>query len=840
VIKIVGYVQLFIVTIVMLSGGQGLAAEPVLEDLSKKTESSAIAPLAPAIPAGRITTGTPLIPKAEKVHSKGPDEVKSTPEEPATPVTPAARREISPLERLITGDELVNATQVSDVNLAKGLSQFGYTFFKNVSFAPQLDVPVSPDYLVDSGDAIVVTVWGSIEGSYELTVNRSGEIVLPKVGTIRVAGVQFGKLQELLRSRLGKVFRDFDLAVNMGKLRTIKVYVVGEVEAPGDYTISGLSTLLNALSAAGGPTKNGSLRNLKIRRAGREDESVDLYDFFTKGDKSRDIRLQSGDAIFVPVIGPVAAIAGSVKRPAIYELKNEKTLKELISLAEGITATGFLQRVQISRVIANEKKQVLDVNLDPSKTGKSIDELTASLPVQDMDIVRIFPINNLLRDHFKVEGHVERPGFYAMKPGVRLSSVLTKENLLPEYAPTVVELTRLFPPDYHPQLITVNLAAVLAGDSTQDLELWEFDTVRVFSRWDLEERPFVRVSGEVQKPGEYGLVKGMTVRELLVQAGNPKNSAYLKTAEISRLQLRADKAELKPVLISLEEALKGNPAHNLVLEPFDELNVRKMPNWSEEKERYVALAGEFVFPGVYPVTRGERLSSVIARAGGFTDKAYLKGAKFTREAVRRLQQLRMDEALARAHEEILKKQTSVLSASASKEELEATKATLEGLERTIALLKGKKAEGRLIITLETPERLKGSPSDIELAGSDMLSVPADPSSVNILGSVYNPATSLFEQGRDVGYYLDKVGGVTHDGDEDEMYLVKVDGTVQSHRQASSFLFFDSFRATQVDSGDTLVVPQKLERTAWLRDIKDITTIISQIALSAGTVFLGLR
>ncbi|HEY5976146.1 MAG TPA: SLBB domain-containing protein, partial [Geobacteraceae bacterium] len=761
-IKIVGYLQLFIVMIVVLFAGRVSAAEPVLEDLMKKTDSSIASPPAPAVSTPQFTPSSLFVPKIEQLPSATPVKVKASTEEQAMPVTPAKREkpETSQLEKLITGDELVRASQISDGNLAKGLSQFGYSFFRNVSFAPQLDVPVSPDYLIGPGDTIVVTVWGSIEGSYDLTVNRSGEIILPKIGTVRVAGVQFGKLPELLRSRLARVFRDFDLAVNMGKLRTIKVYVIGEVEAPGDYTISGLSTVLNALSAAGGPTKNGSLRNLKIRRAGREDEPVDLYDFFTKGDKSRDIRLQSGDAIFVPVIGPVAAIAGSVKRPAIYELKNEKTLKELISLAEGVTATGFLQRVQISRVIANEKKQVLDVNLDPAKTGKSIDELTASLPVQDMDIVRIFPINNLLRDHFKVEGHVERPGFYAMKPGIRLSSVLTRENLLPEYAPTAVALTRLFPPDYHPQLITVNLAAVLAGDSTQDLELWEFDTIRVFSRWELEEQPVVRVSGEVQKPGEYRLVKGMTVRELLVQAGNFKTSVYLKVAEISRLQHNADKVELKSILINLEEALKGNPEHNLTLEPFDELNVRKMPNWAEEKERYVTLAGEFVFPGVYPVSRGERLSSVILRAGGFTDKAYLKGAKFTRESVRRSQQLRMDESLSRAQEEILKKQTSVLSAAASKEELEATKAALEGLDRTVALLRGKKAEGRLIIRLDWPERLRGSSSDIELAGGDVLNVPSDPSSVNVLGSVYNPTTSLYVQGMDVSYYLDKVGGVT--------------------------------------------------------------------------------
>jgi protein involved in polysaccharide export with SLBB domain len=231
---------------------------------------------------------------------------------------------------------------------------------------------------------------------------------------------------------------------------------------------------------------------------------------------------------------------------------------------------------------------------------------------------------------------------------------------------------------------------------------------------------------------------------------------------------------------------------------------------------------------------------VIARAGGFNNNAYLPGIKFTRETVRKLQQQRLDESLQRAQEEVIKKQSNIMAVAASKEELESTKATLEALERSINLLKGKKAEGRVIISIASLEKLKGSMYDVEVEGGDSLFVPPDPASVNVLGSVYNPTTALYEPARSVNYYLDKVGGVTKDGDSDEIYLVKANGTVFSRQQASSFLFFDSFGSHTVESGDTIVIPQKIERTAWLRDIKDITTIISQIAISAGTVFLGLR
>lgn len=823
-----------------------MAADASVEDLLKKSEGTSSSPFSAPVTIPQFTPVAPQLPKTEQPKVLNPEKTKLSTEE-TTPTSvkeqkepaPRVKSEPSSIEQVIGADEIIEASGVADESSPRTLSQFGYNYFQNLSLLPQIDIQVSPDYLVGPGDSIVVTVWGSIEGSYDLVVNNGGEVGLPKVGPVRVAGLPFGKLAEVFRVHLAKVFRDFDLAVNMGKLRTNKISVIGEVTAPGDYTVSSLATVLNALAAAGGPTKNGSLRSITVRRSGKGEETIDLYDFFLTGDKRKDVRLSSGDTIFVPVIGRIAAVAGKVKRPAIYELKNETTLKELIGLAEGITATGYLQRVQISRVVPNQKKQVIDLNLDPGQTGKSFDELAAAIPVQDMDIVKVFPINRLLRNHFRLEGHLERPGFYALKPGIRISSVLNHQLLLPEYAPTI-EVTRLSPPNLEPHKILLDLEKALAGVPEQDIEIKEFDTIRLFSKWKLQERIRVRVSGEVQSPGEFPLLKGMTVRDLLLQAGNPNASAYLKDAEISRLSIHGEKAQLQPIVINLEEALKGNAEHNIVLHPFDELTVRRIPNWAEAKDRYVTLAGEFVFPGAYPIYKGERLSSVISRAGGFTDKAYPKGAKFTRELVRKLQQERMDEALERAQSVIISKKSATLSASASKEELDATKASLDALERSIAVLKTKKAEGRLIITLANADKLAGSPSDVELAGGDVLHVPPDPNSVNVLGNVYNPTTAIFDPLRNVRYYLDKVGGPTGEGDTDEMYLVKADGRVYSMNQASSFLFYNSFLSSTVDSGDTIVVPQKFEKTAWLRDIKDITTIISQIALSAGTVFLGLR
>jgi protein involved in polysaccharide export with SLBB domain len=389
------------------------------------------------------------------------------------------------------------------------------------------------------------------------------------------------------------------------------------------------------------------------------------------------------------------------------------------------------------------------------------------------------------------------------------------------------------PPDLQPQKMVVNLGDIWSLDPSRDLEIKEFDVIRVFSKLELERQPMVKVSGEVQNPGEYRLFKEMRIRDLLIEGGYPTPSAYLAEAEISRLKKTNDKVTSFPLSVNLVEVLKGDPKANFLLEPFDELTIRKIPNWAEETERYVTLSGEFRFPGVYPIYKGERLSSVIERAGGFSDKAYLPGAKFSRASLREMQQKRMDEALSKAEAEVAKKQADLASVASSKEEGDNTKTALEGLQRNINILKTKRAEGRLVIKLTALDKLKNTRGDVSVEGGDALFIPSDPDAVSILGQVYNPTSIVFEPHSNVGYYLDKVGGPTGDADGDEIYLVKMDGTVFSKKQSSGF--FNSFMSRDVDSGDTIIVPQQFEKIAWLRDIKDIATILGQTALAAGVL-----
>lgn len=744
--------------------------------------------------------------------------------------------EASAVEKSMAADE-TTAMKPQPFQIGK-LTQFGYSFFKkSTAFAPVVDVPVGPDYIIGPGDILLLTAWGSLEGTFSLEVNRSGEITLPKVGAVRVWGVTFGKVPDVIRSAISSAFRNPQINVTMGKLRLIKVYIIGEVESPGDYNISALSTVINALAAAGGPTKNGTLRAIQVMRGGQVAETVDLYDFFLKGEKSRDIRLQSGDTVYVPIIGSVAGIGGNVKRPGIYELKNEKTLKYLIELGGGLNSSGYLNRIQLSRVEAHDKKIVADFNLEPKLSGKDIEALTAGVAIQDLDVVKVFPIDFTVRDHVRLDGYVLRPGLYALKPGMRVKdlvgTVIGTDNLLPEYYLDTIEITRLVPPDLHPEKIYVNLDRAIKGDEQDNILLNEFDNVRIFNRWEMEEVPKVRISGEVQKPGEYRLFSNMTLRDLILTSGNIKKAAFLGGAEITRSLISKDGVKSHIINVDLDEALNCNPTANILLENLDEVVVRRLPDWKEETERYITLRGEVRFPGVYPILKGEKLSSVLQRAGGYTEKAYLKAAKFTRKTVRELQQKRMDEVLARTEQDITRKQQELASVAASKEELEATKTTLQGMKDSLDKLKLAKAEGRISIRLSSVEELKDSPYDLELQGGDSLDIPQSTNSVLVFGEVYNPTIVIQLPGKELPFYLKKAGGPTQNAEEDEMYVIRADGSVESRQTNKGFLSFGGFMTMELDPGDTIVVPQKLEKVAWMRDLKDIAFILGQLALTAG-------
>ena len=380
----------------------------------------------------------------------------------------------------------------------------------------------------------------------------------------------------------------------------------------------------------------------------------------------------------------------------------------------------------------------------------------------------------------------------------------------------------------------MNLDRAMQGSESDNILLTEFDKVRIFSRWEMQEMPRIRISGEVLKPGDFRLTEKMTLRDLIYTAGNVKKTASLKNSEITRNTISKEGVVSHLINVDLDEALKGNPTHNILLKDMDEVVVRRIPEWKEETERYATLSGEVLYPGVYPILRGEKLSSVIRRAGGYTERAYLKGAKFTRKSVAEMQQKRMDEIIARTEQEIMRKQQELSAVATSKEELEATRSALNGMMASLEKLKQAKALGRISITIGPLHKLKGSSYDLVLQGGDALEIPQSTNSIMVAGEVYNPTTVIQLPDKDVAFYLKKAGGPTTNADKSEMYVIRTDGTVVSSREMKGF-FSNGFMDMPLDAGDTVVVPQELDKIAWMREIKDIAFIIGQVALAAGVL-----
>jgi protein involved in polysaccharide export with SLBB domain len=748
----------------------------------------------------------------------------------AKPMKKASER--SAIEKLLAGE--------LETEVSKELKQFGYDVFDvNVStFAPIEDVPVGGDYVVGPGDTFVVTLWGRVNEQYRVMINRNGEVALPEIGMVRVSGMTFDAMESFLQDQFSRKHTDFRMAVTMGRLRSIRAFVVGEAKAPGSFTVSSLSTVINALFAAGGPSKNGSLRNIRLSRTGQERVIIDLYDFFLGGDKSKDLRLQDGDTIFIPLIGPVVGVAGNVKRPAIYELKEEKTLGEVLELAGGVTYAGWLQRVQIERVEEHERRIVADFDLTEAGVGAG-----REAPIKDGDLVNVFAVTPYQENVVYLEGHVLRPGKYEVHEGMKLSDIITSyKSLLPGANMEHAEIARLVEPDYHPVIIPVNLGRLLAGYSSEDVELKRYDTITVY-RWDEQGKKSVTVSGMVYRPGEYRYYDGMTVSELLEAAGGPEKNAYLKSAELTRRNITQTGMETQKIDIDLRRVLEKDPEHDLLLQDYDHLIVRSIPEL--EFDRFVEIQGEVMFPGRYPIIRGERLSSLIERAGGYTNRAYLKGAVFTRQSAKIVQRRRMDRLISEIEEAVLTSTDIAISGALDQETVETQQLSLKAKRELLAKLRAAQIDGRVVVRLSDVERLRGSRHDLELEKGDVLQIPETPGVVHVVGQVFNPTSILYDPSWSVEYYLTKVGGVKKEADEKQISVIRADGSVVSiaqkdHGKVSwdsdvNAWNFGGFMSMKLNPGDTIVVPYKLDRFLALKTTKDIATTVFQLALAAGVV-----
>ncbi len=683
-----------------------------------------------------------------------------------------------------------------------------------------MDLPVGPDYVLGPGDSLIVNMWGGQSDRVNRTIDRQGEIELPEAGTIMISGMTITQAQSSIQQALSTQFNNEHVEISLGRLRTVRVYVVGDVERPGAYDVSSLSTPLSALYAAGGPTSRGSLRILRHYRGNQLVREIDLYDFLLKGVRSDVERLLPGDTLLVPTVGPQVTVEGMVHRPAIYELNGEKTLNQVIDLAGGVLRTASLKQINVARIVAQERRTMVGLQLpdDPSEAAKEL----ADFPVQGGDDVVISQILPYNEGAVYLEGHVYRPGKYSYKDGMTINDLLhSYQDLLPEPSDHA-ELIRLQPPDFRPEIINFDLRDALIGNDSFSLE--PFDLVHVYGRYDIDP-PMVSIKGEVLHPGTYPMSEGMTVAGLVSMAGGFTRSAYRDEAGLSSYVVQnGQKVLVTHSTVAIEKALDGDKSADVTLKPGDVVSIQQLAGWQDIGST-VMIRGEVEHAGSYAIQTGERLSSVLKRAGGFREDAYPPAAVLERSQVRQLAEQARQQMIRQIEDTPAQVRPGALGAQTTtsiQQSLEAQR------QEILASLRSHPASGRLIINISSDiSRWENTPEDIELRAGDNLFIPKRPNFVVVSGQVYNPAAISYVPGRDLTWYLRKAGGATPAGDRKQIYVLHADGSVVP--RGDSWVS-NNLMNLRMRPGDTIFVPERIAgaSTVW----QNIAAVAQAMAAAA--------
>ena len=777
--------------------------------------------------------------------------------------------------------------------------RFGMEIFRNGTRALDaipMDLPVGPDYVVGPGDGLAINLWGSVSQRIVRSVDRAGRINLPESGPLLVSGRTLGEVQDSVQQVLRTQFRDVSADISLSRLRTIRVYVVGEVAEPGAYDISSLSTPLNALFEAGGITQRGSLRNLKHYRGKQLVEEVDAYDLLLRGVGSELKRLENGDSLIVPPMGGQVTVSGMVRRPAVYELRGESSLAEALDLAGGILPAGALQHIEVQRLEAHEKRTMLSLDLSPQGNSDTVTKQLSTFRIQDGDQIHIFPIAPYNEKAIYLQGHVLRPGRYSYHDGMKLTDLLASYNdLLPEPAGHYAEIVRLNAPDFRPSVESFDLSAALANPEASP-KLQPLDTVRVFSRYDFEPAPTVWVGGEVRSPGKYRTSGQARLRDAIYLAGGISTDAGLDSAQLFRTQpdgtltihsvnlsgvlagSSADNLLLQPrdrvlvhrnsarvdpptvsvrgevakpgrypltsnmhvedlVLIAgglkrsadpvqadltrykvgnlagtsnqnmpveLSAVLGGTGNDNLQLRDGDVLTIREAPGWNDIGAS-VTVRGEIQHAGSYGIRPGERLSSLLERAGGFGSQAYPSGAVLMRREVRDLEMKSHLALIQRIKaEEVNLKALPDGDADQKNAKLTAVAQT----ETALTQLQATAPIGRVVIHIQPDvKQWRNTAADVALRDGDVLLIPKKENYVTVSGQVFNPTAISYRPGRSARWYLNQSGGLTQIADKEAVFVIRADGSVIAAKNNSGWWAGNPLNAA-LKPGDSIVVPEK--------------------------------
>ena len=713
------------------------------------------------------------------------------------------------------------------------LKRFGSNVFLDRSLSPgqqgrPLDFPIGPAYIVGPGDTLSITLWGSVSQTFTRAVDREGTIALPEAGPVQVAGLTLERAQQVIQEALKQQFRNVQVAVTVARLRTIRVYVVGDVQRPGGYDLSSLATPLSALYAAGGPTRVGSLRTLVHLRGQQRLGSIDLYDFLLHGIQGNDratARFEDGDTLLVPPAGPQVAVSGEVKRPAVYELAGPSTLSELLKDAGGATASASLDHIVIERIGEAGRRATVAVPLPGEAAARQA--ALASFAVRDGDRIQIGAIASYSESAVYVEGHVLRPGRHAFHEGMTLGDLLPSyADLLPEPA-AQGEILRLVAPDLHLEAIPFHLADVLIGNT--NIPLQPFDTIRIRGRYDLD-APRVTIRGEVLRPGVFPLSNGLTAAELVRLAGGFKRDAFEDDADLATYRVEdGSKAIIERRSIHIGTAVRqDNRVDDVILKPGDVLTIHEITDWSDIGSS-VELQGEVGHPGSYGFKLGEHLSSILRRAGGILPTAYPEGAVLVRSEVRGLQEKSRAELIRQIETSSSAARLSPNLAGNSSGSLELIQAQQEQI---LNRLRSQPASGRLVIHISADiASWAGTPDDIEVRRGDVLTIPKRPGFVLVSGQVYNASAITFVPGKTAGWYLRRAGGTSQTANRKEIFVIRANGSVVGRH--SGRWYDGDVLNTRLDAGDVVVVPQKiLGNSLFLRNLLAIAQVSSSIAVTS--------
>ena len=785
--------------------------------------------------------------------------------------------------------QLTSFQRLVAASVGRVLPIYGASLFTNVpsTFAPVDRIPVTTDYVIGPGDELLIRLWGQVTLDGHFTVDRSGSIYIPQVGSIRVAGVPFANLTDFLRSRVGRTFKNFDINVNIGQLRSIQIFVVGMAKRPGSYTVSSLSTLVNALFASGGPTPSGSMRNIQVKRGSQIITTFDMYDLLLRGDKTKDVPLVSGDVIYIPAAGPMVALAGSVDSSAIYELKDTSTIKDAISLAGGLGTLAQDKQVRLERIAHGDSRTTQDVPLNAAGMAT---------PLMDGDILEVTPIVDRFKNAVTLRGNVADPRRFAWFPGMRLSDVIPNKDALltrdfwqkrNQLGLPVLDSTpdvRRYAPDAPVAQVNGRGLEPTRSASMLNLPNAQDSDTNVYGRnvpynagangteqgstlegaQDSENSPANgdSTSGDTRTKRSSILsgssattsnpssatstASSATVSSAVTGAAQrfpAKNAVVLTAPEVDWAYAaieRLDPNDLTTHLVSFNLGrlvMDGDASQNLALQPGDVVTIFSKADIrvpQSQQTKYVRLEGEFLASGIYSVAPGETLRQLVARAGGLTSNAYLYGSQFSRESTKVLQQQRLNEYAADLDRRIRLAEANSANNVLNPQDQISDLAALQNA-RTVALrLRQLTASGRVVLNVKPASKTVDDIPDLALEDGDSFIVPQVPASIDVFGAVYTQSSFLYDSHRRAGDYIRQAGGGTRTADPKRSYIVRADGSIIS-RQFSSNIFSGNFDSTRLYPGDAVIVPESVDRRPLLRNLVDIATIVGQFGLGIAAI-----